>query len=110
MAKAKSARPAWRASVSRISASVRTSIVAPPLARRGVREEAVAAEPRDEVAAGGIDVVMVDMRKILLPPKPRALGASARWRSSKNGQSRKLLVRHAQFPANTGFCLATKAS
>ncbi len=108
MAKAKSASPSWRASVSRIRQSVRTSSGCRRVGiGRGVREPAVAAELLHELAAGGIDVAVID-RQVRRAPALDGLPASARWRSSKNGQLRKLLSA-TQLPSNTGFCLATNA-
>ena len=65
MAKAKSARPEWRASVSRIRASERTSsaVVDAAIGRRdAVAQPAAVAELADQGAAFGVDVVAMARR------------------------------------------------
>ena len=109
MAKAKSARPSWRASVSRVRQSVRTSSGAGSSGSTAVGcSQPSSPSVPTSVAAGGVDVVRDRRGEVLRAPAPRAARRSSRCAVSKNGQSRKAAVGH-QSPSNTGFCLATKA-
>ena len=94
IAKAKSARPSWRASVSRARQIARVSIAsaAPPCARPATawREPAACAERAHERAAGGVDVgalAAVRMAEVRPRPRrrarPRARGGAARRTASR---------------------------
>ena len=103
MAKAKSARPSWRARVSRIRQRVRTS------SGRGVGgvdggvgEPAVAAEQRDEGAAGGVGVGVVDVGEV--GGRPGVEVERERLVAGlEEGPVEEGAVGH-QLPSNTGFC------
>ena len=91
MAKAKSARPSWRARVSRIRQRVRTSSGA---GRRrvdgGVGEPAVAAEQRRRARGRRRRCRRGRRGRGCAAAQASRSSASALWRGSKKGQSRKL--------------------
>ena len=91
--------PAWRrrsrrgrraGQVSRTRQRQRTSSSPPGGGVAAAAQPAVLAERGDERAAGGVGVGVVDGAEARRPRR-RASSASARWRSSKKGQARKLL-------------------
>ena len=89
---------------------MRTSILSDALiAGRCVLEPAIAAELAHQLAAGGIDIAMIDMSTMLRGPCFQLLGKRAMTLLEKR-PTQETPVEHRQFPANCGFCLATKAS
>src|SRR5262245_199400 len=79
------------------------------LTRRGVFEPPITPEFTDQLAAGGIDITVIDMRAMLRGPGFQLVGKRAMTLFEK-WPTQKTPVEHRQFPANCGFCLATKAS
>jgi hypothetical protein len=126
MAKAKSASPSWRASVSRIRQSVRTSSAEAPAPPEWVSTPALPSAATRALQAASVSEWSTGRAS---RHQLSSSSASARCRSSKNGQSRKLRsdiplpcffssrLRRLeasrdsapQSPSKTGFSLATKA-
>ena len=73
---------------------------------RGVIQTTVAAETRDEIAAGGIHVGVIDRQVFRAPFLQRRVEGAVAILEKRPGE--KALVRH-QSPSKTGFSLATKA-
>ena len=79
------------------------------LTGRSVFEPAIAAEIAHQLAAGGIDITVIDMRTMLRGPCFQLVGKRAMTLLEKR-PTQETPVEHRQFPANCGFCFATKAS
>jgi hypothetical protein len=77
--------------------------------RRSVFEPAITAQLAHQFSAGGIDIVMVDICAMLRGPGFQLVGKRPMALLEKR-PTQETTVEHRQFPANCGFCLATKAS
>ena len=111
IAKTKSARPSYQASVSRISASARTSNWAAAGTEYRVQppDPSVRTSARHAASTEALSSACVRCARCSLA-QTSSLSASSRCAGSKNGQSRKLRTRATrQFPSNCGFCLAANA-
>jgi hypothetical protein len=73
---------------------------------RGMRKPSVAAETRHKIAAGGVDVVMVNRQMLFAPCLQRRVEAAVAV--LEEGPGEEALIRH-QSPSKAGFSLATKA-
>ena len=67
------------------------------------------AELAHELAAGGVDIAMIDVRAMLRGPWFQFVGKRTMTLLEKR-PTQETTVEHRQFPANCGFCFATKAS
>src|SRR5690349_7359254 len=88
MAKAKSARPEWRASVSRVRHSVRTSGL--PSSGAAAASQPPSASARTRLRQASSTEPWSWPRASLAPAQASSSRASVRCRSSKNGHERKL--------------------
>src|SRR6188474_674796 len=79
------------------------------IAGRRVFEPAIVAELAHELAAGGVDIAMIDVRAMLRGPWFQFVGKRTMTLLEKR-PTQETTVEHRQFPENCGFCLATKAS